>query len=173
MVFANKADLSSQQDLDRLRVYLDSHCAANVEMQPIEYGSIDIALLNERSSWSVGHKTSHHTDPEYVPAADLPMPACGFLRADNAGEGFESVGWRFSADKIFDHTKVSSLLKCIQAERIKAVMITDAGVFGYNISGTAFSEVYLDDCMESRLEIICQKSDSQWERALMGCLLAE
>ena len=52
-------------------------------------------------------------------------------------------------------------------------MITDAGIFGYNISGTAFSEVYLDECAESRLEIISVKSDSQWEQALMDCLRAE
>ena len=61
---------------------------------------------------------------------------------------------------------------CIR-DSIKAVMITDAGIFGYNISGTAFSEVYLDECAESRLEIISVKSDSQWEQALMDCLKAE
>ena len=173
LVLANKADLSSQQDLERLRVYLNSHCAADVAMHPVEYGSINIALLDGLSGWSLSQKTHHHTDPEYVPAADLPMPACGFLRADNAGEGFESVGWRFSAEKIFDHNKVTTLLQCMRAERIKAVMITDAGVFGYNISGTAFAKVHLDDCMESRLEIISRKSDPQWERVLMDCLLVE
>ena len=173
LVLANKADLCSQQDLDRLREYLDSHRKGNVGMYPVEYGSIDIAVLNGRCSWSASQDTHHHTDPEYVLAADLPMPACGYLRAENAGEGFESVGWRFSAEKIFNHTKVRSLLRQIQAERVKAVMITDAGIFGYNISGTAFSEVYLDECTESRLEIISVKSDSQWEQALMDCLRAE
>ena len=142
-------------------------------MHPVEYGSIDIALLNGRCSWSATQNTRHHTDPEYIPAADLPMPASGYLRAENAGEGFESVGWRFSAEKIFNHTKVRSLLQHIKAERVKAVMITDAGIFGYNISGTAFSEGYLDAGAESRLEIISVKSDSQWEQALMDCLKAE
>ena len=142
-------------------------------MHPVEHGSIDIALLNGRCSWSATQNTRHHTDPEYIPAADLPMPASGYLRAENACEVFESVGWRFSAEKIFNHTKVCSFLQRVQAERIKAVMITDAGIFGYNISGTAFSEVYLDDCTESRLEIISVKSDPQWEQALMDCLTAE
>ena len=78
-----------------------------------------------------------------------------------------------SALKRYLIKKVRSLLQHIQAERVKAVMITDAGIFGYNISGTAFSEVYLDECAESRLEIISVKSDSQWEQALMDCLRAE
>ena len=65
-----------------------------------------------------------------------------------------------------------ALLQSIQAERIKAVLITESGIFGYNISGSEFSEVPIDDCMESRLEIIALESDPRWERALMQCLTA-
>jgi len=172
LVLANKADLSSQQDLERLRVYLNSHCAADVEMHPVEYGSINIALLDGRSGWSLSQKTHHHTDPEYVPAADLPMPACGFLRADNAGEGFESVGWRFSPMKIFNRGKVVSFLQSMDADRIKAVLITDEGAFGYNISGAVFSEIPIDDCMESRIEVIALQTNPCWEVTLLGCLEA-
>ena len=172
LVLANKADLTSQHDLQRLREYLDSHGAANVEMHAVEYGSIDIALLNGRSSRSVSQRTHHHTDPEYVPAAELPMPACGFLRADNSGEGFESVGWRFSPEKIFNRSKAVSFLKSVDADRIKAVLITDEGAFGYNISSGVFSEVPIDDCMESRIEVISLQSNPCWEGALLGCLEA-
>ena len=172
LVLANKADLTSQQDLQRLREYLDSHGAANVEMHPVEYGSIDIALLNGRSSWSISQRTHYHIDPEYVPAAELSMPACGFLRADNRGEGFESVGWRFSPMKIFNRGKVVSFLQSIDADRIKAVLITDEGTFAYNISGAVFSEMPIDDCMESRVEVISLQSNPCWEEALLGCLEA-
>ena len=172
LVVANKADLASPQDLRRLRAFLDAHGATNVAMQPVEHGAVDIAFLDGRSAWSLQQKTHHHADPNYIPAADLPLPDCGFLRADNRGEGFESVGWRFSAEKIFHRDKVVALLQSVQAERIKAVLITDAGIFGYNISGSEFSEVPIDDCMESRLEIISLESDPQWEQALMQCLTA-
>ena len=172
LVLANKADLTSQHDLQKLREYLDSHGAANVEMRPVKYGSIDIALLNGRSSWSVSQRTHHHADPEYVPAAELPMPACGFLRANNSGEGFESVGWRFSPEKIFNRSKAVSFLKSVDADRIKAVLITDEGAFGYNISSGVFSEVPIDDCMESRIEVISLQSNPGWEEALLGCLEA-
>ena len=101
------------------------------------------------------------------------MPACGFLRADNSGEGFESVGWRFSAEKIFHHAKVAQFLKGVEADRIKAVLITDEGIVGFNVSGSAFSEVPIDDCLESRLEIISPESDSGWEQALLACLVSQ
>ena len=172
LVLANKADLTSQHDLQKLREYLDSHGAANVEMRPVKYGSIDIALLNGRSSWSVSQRTHYHNDPEYVPAAELPMPACGFLRADNRGEGFESVGWRFSPMKIFNRGKVVSFLQSMDADRIKAVLITDEGAFGYNISGAVFSEIPIDDCMESRIEVIALQTNPCWEVTLLGCLEA-
>jgi G3E family GTPase len=173
LVIANKADLASPQDLRRLRAYLDAHGAANVAMQPVEYGAVDIAFLDGRSAWSLQHKTHHHTDPNYIPAADLPLPDCGFLRADNRGEGFESVGWRFSAEKIFDRNKVTAFLQSTRAERIKAVLITEAGIFGYNISGSEFSEVPIDDCIESRLEIISRESDRRWEQTLLSCLVSQ
>ena len=101
------------------------------------------------------------------------MPACGFLRADNSGEGFESVGWRFSAEKTFHYAKVAQFLKGVEADRIKAVLITDEGVLGFNVSGSAFSEVPIDDCLESRLEIISPESDSGWEQALLACLVSQ
>ena len=172
LILANKADLASPEDLQRLREYLDSHGATNVAMQPVEYGAVDLALLKGRSDWCLQQKAHHHPDPNYIPAADLPLPDCGFLRADNRGEGFESVGWRFSAEKMFNRTEVVAFLQGVQAERIKAVLITEAGIFGYNISGSEFSEVPIDDCMESRLEIISLESDPQWEQALMQCLMA-
>ena len=172
LVIANKADLASPQDLRRLRAFLDAHGATNVAMQPVEYGAVDVAFLDGRSAWSPQQKTHRHTDPNYIPAADLPLPECGFLRADNRGEGFESVGWRFSAEKIFNRAKVVAFLQGVHAERIKAVLITEAGIFGYNISGSEFSEVPVDDCMESRLEIISLESDPRWERALMQCVTA-
>ena len=172
LVVANKADLASPQDLLRLREFLDAHGATNVAMQPVEYGAVDIAFLDGLSAWSLQQKTHHHTDPNYIPAADLPLPDCGFLRADNSGEGFESVGWRFSAEKTFSRAKVIAFLQGVQAERIKAVLITEAGIFGYNISGSEFSEVPIDDCMESRLEIISLGSDPRWEHALMQCVIA-
>ena len=168
LILANKADLASPQDFARLRAYLDLHGAADVEMHPVEYGAVELAHLS-------GAPPGLRAEKSIIPtpntsAAELPMPACGFLRADNSGEGFESVGWRFSPEKIFNRSKAVSFLKSVDADRIKAVLITDEGTFGYNISSGVFSEVPIDDCMESRLEVISLQSNPCWEETLLGCL---
>lgn len=81
-----------------------------------------------------------------------------------------SVGWRFSPDKIFDRDKLTSLLTDISAERIKAVFITSTGVFGYNATPDALSEVELDDCLESRVEIISDEINDRLEARLLDCV---
>ena len=50
LVVANKADLASSLDLLRLRAFLDAHGETKVAMQPVEYGTVDIAYLDGRSA---------------------------------------------------------------------------------------------------------------------------
>ena len=83
------------------------------------------------------------------------------------------MGWRFSADKTFDYAKVVAFLRGVDADRIKAVLITEEGIVGFNVSGSAFSEVPIDDCLESRLEIISRESDPLWEQALLECVATQ
>ena len=173
VILANKADLATPSDLQRLSTYLEQLNVPHADVLPVERGAMDLSILSGRSAWSPIERVHHHTDPDYVSAADLPMPACGFLRADNSGEGFESVGWRFSAHKTFHYAKVVAFLRGADADRIKAVLITDEGIVGFNVSGSAFSEVPIDDCLESRLEIISPESDPQWEQALLECVVAK
>ena len=173
VILANKADLATNSDLQRLSTYLEQLNVPHADLLPVEHGAMDLSILSGRSAWSPIERAHHHTDPDYVLAADLPMPACGFLRADNSGEGFESVGWRFSADKTFHYAKVVAFLRGVDADRIKAVLITDRGIVGFNVSGSAFSEVPIDDCLESRLEIISSESNPRWEQALLECLVTQ
>jgi hypothetical protein len=63
------------------------------------------------------------------------------------------------------------LLSGLTVERMKAVIITSDGVFGYNLTLDALTEVPLDDCMESRIEIICRHVVEHLEVKLMQCIL--
>jgi len=91
-------------------------------------------------------------------------------KATNAAEGFHSVGWRFSSNHVFIHEKIFSLLSGINAERMKAVFITEQGVFGYNLTHDALKEVELEDCKESRVEIISDDIKLELEAQLLGCI---
>ncbi|KZZ63958.1 hypothetical protein A3763_20250 [Oleiphilus sp. HI0128] len=101
---------------------------------------------------------------------DSPIPETGFLKATNKGEGYESIGWRFSPDKTFSHAALFNFLSGVNAERMKAVFITDEGVFGYNLTTDALTEVALDECLESRIEIIGKGLASDIETELLACM---
>ena len=118
---------------------------------------------------------SNHSHPVSLKDADKdfseePIPECGFLKSINSGEGFKSVGWRFSPLKIFDHLKLITFLSGIRAIRMKAVFITSNGVFGYNLTEDALMEMELDDAVESRIEIISKEIKEYWDENLISCL---
>ncbi|KZN30739.1 hypothetical protein N474_23745 [Pseudoalteromonas luteoviolacea CPMOR-2] len=172
VVIGNKQDLYDAHHKDSLTHYLNKLGFDNKKLYFCEHGQLD-------PQWLVGQTHAHTKPPchhhhhEANPARDInaaPIPQSGFLSAENEGEGFVSAGWRFSPDKVFDRQKLRQLFLHIEAERIKAVFITTQGIFGYNKTSDGVTEVELDECMESRIEIIAQKQDSQWQSRLLSCL---
>ncbi|MGB1159382.1 MAG: CobW family GTP-binding protein [Porticoccaceae bacterium] len=172
-IVANKVDLYSEGDKARLLDYVSQQGISEDSVLFTEYGQIPIAALEGSTAHSASavHHHTHESDKKPL-ALDLPIPDCGFIKASNQGQGFHSVGWRFSPDKVFDREKLFLLLTGITAERIKAVFITDDGVFGYNAASDALTEIELDDCLESRIEIISDSIDDSLEVQLLNCMVA-
>ncbi len=102
----------------------------------------------------------------------MEIPEHGYLKAENSGEGFQSIGWRFSPEKTFDKPKLDAFLRSTKAERIKAVFITEDGIFAYNISSDAAHSQALDECIESRIEIIANHTQDDWHEQLLSCMTA-
>ena len=48
--------------------------------------------------------------------------------------------------------------------------ITDQGIFGYNLTPDGLTEIPLDDCPESRIELISDKINDSLESELLACL---
>jgi hypothetical protein len=99
------------------------------------------------------------------------LPACGYLRVDNAGEGLVSSGWLFDAGFTFDYQRINSLLLGIEAMRVKAVFITEKGVVGFNYSGDVLTAMAIDEAADSRIELIGD-SREPWlnlEQQLLDC----
>lgn len=171
-IVANKVDLYSEGDKARLLAYLSQQGIAEDSVLFAEYGQIPVAALEGATEYTASppHHHAHQSDLKPL-ALDLPMPACGFIKAVNEGQGFTSVGWRFAANKVFSREKLFLLLTGVTAERIKAVFITDVGVFGYNAVSDAMTEFELDDCLESRIEIIADGIDDSLETQLLDCIV--
>ena len=135
-----------------------------------EFGEVDLATLQGPIA-SLPNQSNHHHDHQVTTSiTDDIIPECGYIKAVNEGEGFFSVGWRISQERVFSRQQLILLLAGLRVERMKAVFITDEGVFGYNLSADALTEVELDDCLESRIEIISDSSDDSLEAKLLECL---
>lgn len=171
VVVGNKQDLYSAEDKPRLKAYVQDHGAPGATVTFTEQGALEPAWLEgPTAALADGHHHHHHSSaPPGTPVGAGPIPDGGFLRATNEGEGYESVGWRFDANRLFDHQTLFAFLSGLDAERMKAVFITDNGVFGYNLTSDSLTEMPLDDTLESRIEIIAPKVDPDWEQQLLAC----
>ena len=173
VVVGNKIDLYKNSDQDKLINYVNQQGQAHAEVIFAQHGQIDLSTLqgSTQSQPAHSHHHHHHKSSSNPLAADMPLPDCGFLSARNEGEGFNSIGWRFSPTKVFSYQKLYLLLSGLSAERMKAVFITDEGIFGYNLTPDGLTEITLDDCLESRIELIAEVLDDALESELLACLV--
>lgn len=170
IIVGNKQDLYQREDKAKLEIYAKQQGAAEAVVLFAQNG--EIAPLHLQGKTAAKAKAHHHHSGEEKPLlSELPIPDCGYIKAINEGEGFHSIGWRFSPSHVFNYQKLFLFLSGINAERMKAVFITESGVFGYNLTSDALTEVELDDCIESRVEIIADNINSEWEAQLMACML--
>ena len=181
VIVANKQDLYSESDKTALQDYLQKHDIKNTSVIFTEQGVIQPALLNGQQNEANKvindskhvhsiHSNSNHNQANIDQALDTTIPECGFIKAMNEGEGFASVGWRFSSMFEFNQNKLFIFLNGVIAERLKATFITNNGCFAYNVTADAMTELPLDDLDESRIEIIASELHSSWEASLFDCV---
>ena len=71
---------------------------------------------------------------------------------------------------MFSRQAIITWIKSIRATRLKAVVITSEGIFGYNLADDMLTEKELNDTLESRIELIHNQLDEQWDQQLLDCL---
>ncbi|WP_114766704.1 CobW family GTP-binding protein [Vibrio rhodolitus] len=170
-VVGNKHDLYQEGDAQKLAEYVAQVGRPQTKVIFSEHGMIDFTEFEGRTMIDANPPHHHHHEHRKPLASELPMPESGVVKAENQGEGFQSIGWRFSSEKIFDRQKILPLLVELDVERMKAVFITDCGIYGYNSTPDGLTEVELDECIESRIEIIAPRVDNRFENQLMNCML--
>lgn len=177
VVVGNKQDLYREWDYGNLEQFVHKHGLPQVTITSTQQGAIDTAYL-EGASGAIAaevasHDHEHHHDHNHQGIAlDLiPTHTKGYVQAINRGEGFESVGWRFTANQVFSHAKLFAVLISLEADRVKGVFNTDEGVFGYNIAGDSINQTPLQDCPDSRIEVIANKISDEWGRQFLECVI--
>jgi G3E family GTPase len=162
VIVGNKQDLYQPGDQSALKAYAGE--TAGVIFT--EQGGISPELLLGPTAHLPEGAHSHPVG-DSVTVEENSIPDGEYVRAVNEGEGFRSIGWRFSPDQLFDRDRLFDFLSGVSAERLKGVFITGQGCFGYNLTSDALVEVPLDDCYESRIEIIAEEIDEDWESGIM------
>lgn len=183
VLVGNKTDLYNDRDREALRHYADQHSPANVRVEFTEHGQLDPAWLEgpteastvRRKPHAHGHNHTHNHDHSHDAQGEsdlepAPIPEIGYLKVENRGEGFRSVGWRFAATQEFNRQKLVTFLQSLEVERLKGVFITDCGVYGYNGTPDGLVETTLNECVESRVEWISPSVDDAWEKELLACV---
>ncbi|WP_417223903.1 CobW family GTP-binding protein [Amphritea sp.] len=161
LVIAHKEDLYSGTEMAQLTDYL-SQLESQAPVVGSSNGLFDLSWL-EAASKHIADKapaeSSHQHHDHYQ--VDDEIPACGYLRKDNQGEGYHSSGWIFSPEFEFSYAALEPLLMGIESERLKAVFITDEGIFAFNQVDSVLKVQALDEVMDSRIEVI-DEEPGQW-----------
>ncbi len=175
-IVGNKVDLYKSGDEEKLAEYVAQVCHPDTKLIFAHHGKIPFGEFDGDTNFyhhqTHGHHHHHHHHKQDKPlASELPMPESGMIKASNQGEGFESIGWRFAADKLFDHQRLRHFLVGLKVERMKAVFITPNGIFSYNLTEDGLTESELDECAETRIEVIGHQMDEELECQLLKCMV--
>ena len=187
IIVGNKSDLYEQGDLVNLEHYAKTQGSEKSKLLTTEHGQLDIEVVGGKTESEPhahhdhdhhqhdhdhlhSHDHEHHNDHEQtVSVTEAPIPEAGYLKVKNSGEEFHSIGWRFAQDVSFKSDAIEDFLSGLSAERAKAVVCTDAGPLGYNLTSDGLSKTLLNECSEGRVEIIADMIKDDWETALLAC----
>ena len=197
VVIGNKIDLGNDEANMALINYLENTVESSLDTDQqktrtvyfTSHGKIPMSWLEANNKVEAGthgcchgqsshnhshkhdHEHHHHDNDNQTPLIDVQIPDCGYISATNHSDGFESIGWRFSAEKVFDYKKLTDLLSQLDFVRIKGVCITTKGAISFNHSRDSLEEQATHIPAESRLEIIHQTQADNWHAQLLACLV--
>jgi G3E family GTPase len=157
LIVANKSDLYGPSDFENLYSYLaQRNWLEDRKLVKAVDGKLESEWLKpEGHSWRRTKKQPISGSIEQVgEVAQNEFPPGGYIRLSNQGEGFTSHGWIFRPEFVFDEKAVAELLNNTNVERIKALLLTDSGAFGYNFAGDSTDRVQLNSLDDSRIEVI-------------------
>ncbi len=176
IIVGNKTDLYQPNDKDQLRAHIKKVSGAGVKLEFTTNGALDWSMLEGETGYTdatAQDEATHHHHLESQALETGSLPECGFIKKENEGDGYCSVGWRFREDMLFLRARLFSFLSGIDAERVKAVMNTESGVYGYNVASGSLTELQLFGGGQSCVEIIAPAIDDDWEAQLLHCLKDE
>lgn len=152
----NKMDLSNNESLEAMNQYLQKSGLDQRPQVKIAHGELPLNWLNlEHCAYAPLPQASHH-HPSNYPAANLQTPSAEqpIVSKQHQGQGYYSAGWVIHPAKIFVLSSLFNWLHGLECDRLKAVLITDQGIMALNLADGVLKIIEMDECDDSRLEII-------------------
>lgn len=162
VVVANKTDQCHELDQQRFKHHLEHYDPPKQASGWVSHGQIDPHWLDfDHQNTPIKPSHYHTTKPsEHKTKGALPAPAMTlekderFTRRENSGQGFFSCGWLFHGGAEFDYNKLYTLMTGLTADRLKAVIKTNNGVYTFNSVAGVLSMTPITDAADSRIEVI-------------------
>lgn len=171
VIVANKADLYQEKDEIALKEFVSQHGSSHAKVIKTQHAKFKMDYLQGLTLFNFNRHFSelkHHD--HFQDIDELPLPSAGYIKIENKGSGYKSIGWRFMPYFIFNREKLMSFFAKLNIERMKAIFITTEGIFAFNFIDTCLTETEYDECAETRIEIISKNINQQWEKDLFNCL---
>lgn len=176
VVVANKTDLSDAGDRARFDAFFAQAAPPKQRIGWIEHGRfprewLDLPHGGQRVAPPVPERKPGLFDrlpslPESIELRD----GEDFARRTNAGDGYFSCGWLFSADTRFDQGRLFNLLMGLDPDRLKGLLKSGGTTFVFNRADGALSITEIAGDNDNRLEII-HREPLDWD-AIEAQLLA-
>lgn len=165
-ILAAKSDLYSPQNRAELDGYLERLGLSHTPVKNIVQGQVDMDILarplkpaDDHGHHHHEHHHHHHQDDDPLDVEDALRQSGEFRTQQDNGE-FYTHSWAFSPDKVFRYDSIIAALERMRIERLKAVFITERGIFAFNKVDTSLDTFELDESQDSRLEIIASDREA-------------
>jgi G3E family GTPase len=154
-IVATKADLYEGHDQGNLTEYLTQLDLATTPLTVLDNNKIALSILSSKTKFKLP-ETNHVEHGVSAQLLDIEeeLSNHGKVKVSNDKDNFYSCGWAFRPDKVFDFGQVMNELTTLDVYRLKAVIITEKGIFTFNKFDEVLSCNELDESMDSRLEVI-------------------
>jgi G3E family GTPase len=186
VLVANKSDQCTDDDFSSLGAYLVEKASHEKPLYRVSFGEIPFSALSAPAVYAAPESDPDPSRRFVVPALSKtavgqhestersdhrPLAAGDYMTIKKQADGFTSIGWRFHASILFDRGRLFAFFSGLTLQRVKAIFITSDGVFGYNFSDQALTEVELDEAQESCIEGIDndEMAFEGFEASLLAC----
>lgn len=160
VLVANKADLCTPGDWGRWEATVRAFEPPKARVEAVSQGALKPHWLDEPHrerplQYPHAHREDRLRAPQGPVEEVLSLPEGeSLLRRENHGQGYYSCGWVMTPDWAFGFRDLFCWLNGLSVARLKAVMITDEGVFSFNGQDGVLSVTELDETPDSRIELI-------------------